>query len=452
MASKKTGRLFDPETAAAPPESARPLAARMRPRTPEDFVGQAHFFAPGKLLRRMLETDRLASLVFFGPPGTGKTALAHVIAGATKSDFREVNAVTSNVDEIRRIIAEARERLAAEGRRTLLFIDEIHRFNRAQQDALLPDVEKGNILLIGATTHNPYFAITTALLSRSQIFQFEALTDDNVSTIMDRAIADAERGLGNFKISLDDEARKHILRTAEGDARRALMALEIGCLSAKPGPDGMIHFDKALAAECTQRKVIRYDRSDDEHYDTASALIKSIRGSDPDAALYWAAKMIEGGEDPRFVMRRVVIAAAEDIGNADPRALTVAVSALQAVEFVGMPEAVIPMAQAITYLATAPKSNASYLAIAQAMKDVKEDKVQPVPKHLRGTGYTGAGKLGSGVGYQYAHDHAGHWVDQDYLSVDKLYYEPTDQGYEATIQERLERWRSQKSERPSPGK
>ncbi len=416
----------------------------MRPRTVDEFVGQEHFFGPGKLLRRMFDADRMASVIFYGPPGTGKTALAHVIACTTKAYWDQLNAASSNVQQVRKILDRADQRLRRDKRRTVLLVDELHRFNRAQQDVLLPDVEAGTVILIGATTHNPFFAINSPLLSRSQIFQFNPLSSEEIKLILRRAAADTERGLGKYDIELTDEGLDHIGKICDGDARRALNALEVGVLSAQKDSRGKIVYDLALAEESIQRKAVVYDRDEDEHYDTASAFIKSMRGSDPDAAIYWMAKMLEGGEDPRFITRRLVIFAAEDVGNGAPIALVLAVAAMHAVEFVGMPEARIPLAQAVTYAASAPKSNAAYKAIAAATKDVQEGRTLPVPDHLKGTGYRGAEKLGHGVGYKYAHDYEGHWVDQEYIPTDATYYEPTDEGHEKAIKERLEQWRKKR--------
>ena len=432
--------LFDEQEAGdgSAPAADAPLATRMRPRTLEEFVGQAHFVGEGQLLWRMIRADKFASLLFYGPPGTGKTALAHVIARRTEARFEPVNAVTSNVARVREVLLAAAERKRRQGRRTVLFIDELHRFNRAQQDVLLPDVERGTVVLIGATTHNPFHSINSPLLSRSQIFQFRPLSREDMRTLLERALADAERGLGGIAVRADDDALDHLVEMCDGDARRALNALEVGVLSTAPGPDGIVHFDLALAEASIQRKALVYDRDEDEHYDTASAFIKSMRGSDPDAALYWMAKMLEGGEDPRFIARRVVICAAEDVGNAAPNALVLAIAAQQAVEFVGMPEARIPLAQAVTYIACAPKSNASYLAIDQALQDVREGRTLPVPDHLKGTGYPGAERLGHGKGYKYAHSFEGHWVDQDYIPTSRIYYRPTEQGHERTLKARLD--------------
>ena len=438
-----------------------PLAVRMRPRTPEEFVGQAHFFGPGKLLRRMIDADRLQSAIFYGPPGTGKTSLAEVIAGRLSAAFEMMNAALVGVKEVREVLERARSRLLTTKQRTALFLDEVHRFNRAQQDVLLPDVEDGVILLIGATTENPFFALNAPLVSRSQIFRFEPLTEDEVRLLVRRAAADKERGLGRYRLALADEAVDHWARVSDGDARRALAALEVAVLSqvkqplAPPEEAGEIRVDLAVAEESIQQKAIVYDGTGDEHYDAASALIKSMRGSDPDAAIYWMARMLEAGEDPRFVARRVVICAAEDVGNADPAALMLAAAALQAAEFVGMPEARIPLAQAVTYIACAPKSNAACLAIDKALEDVRENRTVPVPVHLRDANYPGAKRLGHGEGYKYAHNFEGGVADQDYLGVEKTYYEPTDRGHEAKLKARLAEFRRRRKGRapegPRPG-
>ena len=415
--------------------AAPPLAWRMRPRNLSEFVGQQHILGPNKLLRRAIEADRFMSLILYGPPGTGKTALAHLIAEQSSAHFVSLNAVTAGVADIRRVAQESADERAHSGKRTILFIDEIHRFTRVQQDALLPDVERGNITLIGASTQNPFFAIIPALSSRSQIFEFKPLGDDELRLLAQRALADRERGLGNMKITLAPEALEFIVARSGGDARRALNALELGALSTKPGPDGVIVCDLQTAEESIQKKALAYD--EDEHYDTISAFIKSMRGSDPDAALYWMAKMIYAGEDPLFIARRIVIAASEDVGNADPRAIFVATAAYQAVERIGMPEGSIPLAQAAVYVATAPKSNASYLGIKEAMKDIEEGKVLLVPDHLKDAHYKGAGRLGRGKGYKYPHDYPGHYVAQDYLPQKREYYRPTEQGEEKRIKERL---------------
>ena len=441
-----TSNLFD---TSEPHASLRgPLAARMRPRTLDEFVGQGHVLGEGKLLRRMLKADRLVSVIFYGPPGTGKTALAHVIAGATKAQFKALNAAACGVADVKQVIAEARQNLRG-GSRTALFLDEIHRFNRAQQDILLPVVEDGTIILVGATTQNPFFAINSPLVSRSQIFRFEELSQEEIETIVRRALADEERGLGALPVEIDDEAMDFLAEASDGDARRALTALEIGVLSSSFDEGEKIRFDVDLARESMQRKAIRYDATGDEHYDASSAFIKSMRGSDPDAALYWMARMIEAGEDPRFIARRICILASEDIGNADPWALVLATSAMQSADFVGFPEAKLILAQAVTYCATAPKSNASCVAIGRAEDDVVNKRTVPVPMHLRDTHYKGAKRMGFGEGYKYSHDFEGHHVEQDYLGVEATYYEPSDQGYEKTIRKRLDHWKSKRSA-PSP--
>lgn len=418
-----------------------PLALRMRPRKIEDFAGQAHFFGPDKLLRRMLKADKLSSVLFYGPPGTGKTALAHVIAYTTQAHFEDLNAASSNIKDVRRILREAKERALRLKQRTILFVDELHHFNRTQQDILLPDVEKGTVILIGATVHNPFFAINSPLVSRSQIFQFEPLSKEDIKLILRKALTDKERGLGNLHVEIDEEALDHLAEMSEGDARRALNALEVGVLSIKPDSKGILHYSLGVAEESIQRKAIVYDKEGDAHYDAASAFIKSMRGGDPDAALYWMAKMLEAGEDPRFIARRIVILAAEDVGNADPMALVLANAALGVSEFVGLPEARIPLAQAVTYVACAPKSNASYLAIEKALEDVRKERTQPVPKHLKDTNYPGAAKLGHGEGYKYPHNYPGQWIEQEYLPSCRSYYEPKGIGLEAEIKERLEKWR-----------
>jgi len=430
-------------------KKAQPLAARMRPRSVDEFIGQEHFFGPGKLLRRLLQADRLGSLIFYGPPGTGKTALAHVIARHTNCRFQPINAVAAGIKDVREILDEARGELEADGRRTILFVDELHRFNRAQQDVLLPDVEEGRIILIGATTQNPFFAINSPLLSRSSIFTFEPLSRAQIRTLLERALADKERGLGTYQVNMSPEALDFLAEISDGDARRALTALEVGVLSAAQQP---IDFTLEVAQDSIQRKALDYDATGDQHYDVASAFIKSMRGNDPDAALYWLARMLEAGEDPRFMARRIVIFASEDVGNADPQALLVAAAAAQAVEFVGLPECQLNLAQAVTYLATAPKSNASTIAIGKAREDVKSGRTLEVPKHLRDAHYKGAKAFGHGADYKYAHDYEGGWVDQPYLPEGRRYYEPVDRGHEAAIRKRLEEIRQAiASERRSAG-
>jgi putative ATPase len=422
---------------------AEPLAARMRPRNLDEFVGQRQFLGEGKLLRRLLKADRLGSVIFYGPPGTGKTTLARLLATESRSTFRQLSAVTSGVKELREILNEAGDRLAARGQRTLLFIDEIHRFNRAQQDVLLPDVEQGVVILVGATTENPFFTVNSALVSRSRIFQFEPLARDDIRTLLKRAIGDRERGLGRYEIRIHDDALEFLVETSDGDARRALSALEVGVLSSDVSP---VDFTRVLAEESVQRKAIQYDRQGDAHYDTISALIKSIRGSDPDAALYWLARMLEGGEDVRFLARRLVILASEDVGNADPAALPLAVAAAHACELVGLPECQLTLAQAVTYLACAAKSNAATIGIGEARHDVREGRLLPVPVHLRDQHYPGAQRLGHGAGYQYSHDHPDAVASQDYLGVERQYYRPTDRGFEKELAKRLEAIRARLGE------
>ena len=414
---------------------AEPLAARMRPKSLDEFVGQRQFLGEGKLLRRLLKADRLGSVIFYGPPGTGKTTLARLLAIESKSHFVQLNAVTSGVKELREVLEQARDRLAAEGRKTLLFVDEIHRFNRSQQDVLLPDVEDGGVVLVGATTQNPFFSINSALVSRSRVFQFEALSNEDIIALLRRALADQERGLGDFRVEVEPGALEFLAEVSDGDARRALSALEVGVLSSDERP---VKLTRALAEESVQRKTVEYDPTGDSHYDAASALIKSIRGSDPDAAIYWLARMLEGGEDVRFLARRIVISASEDIGNADPHALPLAVAAMQATEFVGLPECQLSLAQAVTYLACAPKSNAATVAIGEARGDIKHGRLLPVPVHLRDSHYSGAKRMGHGEGYEYAHDAAGGVAAQDYLGVDREYYRPVPRGFEVELAERLE--------------
>ena len=429
---------------------ALPLAARMRPARLDEFVGQQHFLGPGRLLRRLLEADRLGSVVFYGPPGTGKTTLAQLLAKESRSRFRQVSAVTSGVKDLREVLNEADTLLATDSRRTLLFIDEIHRFNKAQQDVLLPEVENGVVILVGATTENPFFTINSALISRSRVFQFEPLSVDDIKTLMGRALHDKQRGLGNHNVRMHDDALEFLAEVSDGDARRALSALEIGVLSAHESP---VEFTRQLAEESVQRKAVAYDRNGDSHYDTISALIKSIRGSDPDAALYWLARMLEGGEDVRFLARRLVILASEDVGNADPQGLTLTVAAAHACELVGLPECQLTLAQAVTYLACAAKSNAATIGIGEARSDVREGRLLPVPVHLRDRHYSGAKRLGHGEGYQYAHDYEDGVAEQDYLGVEREYYRPVDRGYEKELALRLakirERLRAGKDKGPS---
>jgi len=399
-----------------------PLAYRMSPRNINEYVGQEHILGEGKLLRRAVEADRITSLILYGPPGTGKTALAKVIAEKTRAHFEWLNAATAGLDELRKVIQSARLK-KAKGLRTILFLDEIHRFNKLQQDALLPDVEEGNITLIAATVENPFFYVNSALLSRSQVFELKPLSEEDLLKILHNALADKERGLGYLKISAKEDALRHIARMSDGDGRKALSALEIAAVTTAPDKDEYIRLTLAVAEESIQKKALVYDKKGDQHYDTISAFIKSMRGSDPDAAVYYLAKMIYAGEDPRFIARRIVICASEDVGNADPMALVVAISALKSIEFVGMPEARIPLAQATIYVANAPKSNACYKAIEAALGDIKNEATIEVPDHLKDNHYPGAKKLGHGKDYKYPHDYGGH-VEQEYLRKKKKYYEP----------------------------
>ena len=414
-----------------------PLARRVAPRTLDEIVGQEHILGPGKILRRAIEADRLTSVMFYGPPGSGKTALARLIAMRTKSVFEPLNAVTSSVKELRERIAVAKQRQIHEQRKTIVFVDEIHRFNRAQQDALLPAVENGTITLIGATTENPFFSVVAPLLSRSQVFEFRRLEEEHLIQLMTRAIAHPSGVAQEEKVLVDDEAMKHIAVYAEGDARRALNALDIAVLTSPP-ESGTVHVTLEVAQESIQRKMLHYDGMGDEHYDAASAFIKSMRGTDPDSALYWMARMLEAGETPRFIARRICICASEDVGNADPMALVVATAAWQACEFIGLPEAQLILAQAATYIACAPKSNAACVGIGEAVKDVREKKTVAVPAHLQDAHYKGAKRLGRGQGYKYAHDYEEGFVLQDYGVPRGTYYHPTDRGKEAEFKQRLD--------------
>ena len=426
----------------AKPEIEEPLAARMRPRSLEEFVGQEHLLGEGRLLRKAIEEDRIGSMIFYGPPGSGKSTLAFIIAKLTKAHFAQFSATSSTVADIRKAGESARKRKVM-GQKTILFVDEIHRFNKAQQDAFLPYVEDGSLILIGSTTENPYFTINSPLLSRMKVLTFNPLSDEDLRKILKRALEE-ERGLKNYNLVIDEAAEEHLIRFAEGDARNLLNSLELAALITPPDDKGVRHIGIREAEEASQKRALLYDREGDEHYQVISAYIKSIRGSDADAAVYWLARMLYAGEDPRFIARRLVIAAAEDIGNADPLALLVATAAVQAVEFIGMPEAQIPLAQATIYLATAPKSNSAYLAISRAMNEVAEGRNPPVPLHLRNPSYWGAKRMGYGKDYKYPHSYEGHFVVQDYLPKEllgKVFYEPTEEGEEKKIKERLEKWR-----------
>jgi putative ATPase len=419
--------------------AAAPLAVRMRPRTLDEFAGQGHFIGEGKLLRRILGADALSSLIFYGPPGVGKTSLAMVIANQTKAEFRYISAPAASVKDIRDVIAEAKDRLASSSKRTILFIDEIHRFNRAQQDVLLDDVESGIVIFIGATTENPFFAVNSPLISRSTVFHFEPLSEDDIVGVLKRAISDKERGLGKYEIEAEDNALKYLATVCDGDARKALTALEVGILSQKTAKK--IKFDFQVAKDSIQGKTIDYDGTGDTHYDLASAFQKSMRGSDPDATVYWLARMIAGGEDVRFIARRIAVCAAEDVGNADPIATVLAAAAVQISEFVGLPEAQLALAQAAIYVACAPKSNASSAAIGSAVGDVQNEKTVAVPKHLKDSHYAAAKKMGFGAEYKYPHSFEGGFVVQEYLpgNIRKKYYRPTDRGYEKNIRGYLQK-------------
>jgi len=424
------------DTGAAVSAARQPLAARMRPETLEDVAGQEHILGTGKLLRRVIEADRLTNLIFYGPPGCGKTTLAEVIARVTKRRFERTSGVLSNVATLRAICEAAK--LFRDGPGTVLFVDEIHRFNKSQQDVLLPYVENGTVTLIGATTHNPNVFVNSPLTSRSLVFELRPLSESAIAGLVQRALADAAHGLGHLATAITSDAVAFLATISDGDARRALTALEVAVLSTPPDPDGVIRLTHTVVEECVQRKMVLYDKDEDGHYDTISAFIKSVRGSDPHAAVYWLAKMLEAGEDPRFIARRLIILASEDIGNADPRGLTVAVAAMQAVEFIGMPEARITLAQATTYLATAPKSNAAYLAVDEALDDVRSGRLLAVPEHLKNVHVEAIGREGLDIAYKYPHDFEQHTVQQEYLPVAKRYYRPTAQGYEDTIAKRME--------------
>ncbi len=418
-----------------------PLASRLRPVTLEEVVGQQHIIGKDKLLYRAIKADKLSSIIFYGPPGTGKTTLAKVIANTTKAEFLSINATAAGKKDMEEVVEKAKQSQGMYGKKTILFIDEIHRFNKGQQDYLLPFVEDGTIILIGATTENPYFEVNGALLSRSIIFELKALEKEDIRILLRRAVTDEEKGMGAYHAVIEEDALDFLADISNGDARAALTAVELGVMTSERSQDGIIHITLETAQECIQKRAVRYDKSGDNHYDTISAFIKSIRGSDPDAAVYYLAKMLYAGEDIKFIARRMMISAAEDVGNADPNALTVAVSAAQAVERIGMPEARIILAEAATYLASAPKSNASYLAVDRAMQAVKETANATVPVHLQDSHYKGSAKLGHGEGYLYAHDYPNHYVEQQYLPdalKDQVFYQPTEIGYEKKIKEHLE--------------
>lgn len=414
-------------------EKESPLASRLRPRTLEEVVGQQHIVGKDKLLYRAIKADKLSSVIFYGPPGTGKTTLAKVIANTTSGNFRQINATSAGKKDMEAVIEEAKSALGAYGKKTILFVDEIHRFHKGQQDYLLPFVEDGTIIFIGATTENPYFEVNSALISRSIVFELKILFKEDIKTLLIRAVEDEERGLGSYHAKLEEEALEFLAEMADGDARKALNAIELGILTTDRGEDGQIHITQQVAEECIQKRAVRYDKTGDNHYDTISAFIKSMRGSDPDAAIYYLARMLYAGEDIKFIARRIMIAAAEDVSNADPNALVIATAAAQAVERLGMPEARIVLAQAVTYIACAPKSNASYLAIDKALDMVKKQQMVTIPNHLKDAHYPGATKLGHGNGYLYAHDYPNHYVQQQYLPDElegTIFYEPTDNGLE----------------------
>ena len=413
-----------------------PLASRLRPTTLDEVVGQQHIVGKDKLLYRAIKADKLSSIIFYGPPGTGKTTLAKVIANTTSAEFMQINATSAGKKDMEEVVAAAKNNQGMYGKKTILFIDEIHRFNKGQQDYLLPFVEDGTIILIGATTENPYFEVNPALLSRSVIFELKKLSTEDIRTLLLRAVNDTEKGMGSYHAQMDDDALEFLADMANGDARAALTAIELGILTTDRSEDGIIHITLDVASECIQKRVINYDKTGDNHYDTISAFIKSMRGSDPDAAVYYLARMLYAGEDVKFIARRIMILASEDIGNADPQALQVAVAAAQAVERLGMPEARIVLAQAVTYMASAPKSNSAINAIDKAMRVVQETKTPPVPVHLQDAHYKSAGKLGHGKGYKYAHDYENHYVKQQYLPdglTGEVFYEPSENGYEQQI-------------------
>lgn len=422
-------------------EKESPLASRLRPTTLEEVVGQQHIIGKDKLLYRAIKADKISSIIFYGPPGTGKTTLAKVIANTTSAEFKQINATIAGKKDMETVVEEAKNTLGMYGKKTILFVDEIHRFNKGQQDYLLPFVEDGTLILIGATTENPYFEVNKALISRSSVFELKPLSEEDIKTLLMRAVYDREKGMGSYGVVIENEAIDFLADIAGGDARNALNAIELGILTTPRSKDGKIHITIDVASECIQKRVVRYDKSGDNHYDTISAFIKSMRGSDPDAAVYYLAKMLYAGEDIKFIARRIMICASEDVGNADPQALTVAVSAAQAVERVGMPEAQIILSQAVLYVATAPKSNSACNAIFAAMENVRNQKTT-VPSHLQDSHYKGSVDLGHGIGYKYAHDFPNHYVKQQYLPdeiQDSVFYEPSDMGYEKKIKEHLKR-------------
>ncbi len=429
--------LFEKKNKKRSPAKNEPLAVRMRPVNLKEFVGQTHILGLGRLLTRAIEADKITSLILYGPPGTGKTTLAHVISNVTKAHFVQLNATTSNVQELRKEIEAAKQRRALYDQKTILFIDELHRFNKAQQDVLMPDVEGGVVVLIGATTYNPFFSIVAPLISRSLVFELKALSADEILTVLNNALKDKERGLGGLPIRIEKKALEFLAKLSDGDARRALNGLELAALTTPKSPDGNISITFQVAQECIQKKAVVYDKDEDGHYDTISAFIKSMRGSDPDAALYWLAKMLYAGEDPRFIARRIVICAAEDVGLADPQALVIANAALQISEFVGLPECRIPLAEATVYIACAPKSNSAYIGIEKALKDVEEGRIMEVPTHLKDASMDSE-RLGHGKGYKYAHEFKGHFVEQEYIPKKVIYYEPGDIGFEKSMKERME--------------
>ncbi len=421
-------------------ETESPLASRLRPRTLDEVVGQQHIIGKDKLLYRAIKADKISSIIFYGPPGTGKTTLAKVIAGTTSAEFKQINATVAGKKDMEDVVKEAKDLLGMYGKKTILFVDEIHRFNKSQQDYLLPFVEDGTLILIGATTENPYCEVNGALISRSRIFELKPLEKEDIKELLRRAVSDEERGMGTYRAQIEEDAMEFLADVANGDARAALNAIELGIMTTERSADGVIHIDLSVAQECIQKRAVRYDKSGDSHYDTISAFIKSMRGSDPDAAVYYLARMLYAGEDIKFIARRIMICASEDVGNADPQALTVAVSAAQAIERIGMPEAQIILSQAVTYVASAPKSNAACMAVFQAMETVKETRTMSVPVHLQDKHYKGAEKLGHGQGYLYAHDYPNHYVKQQYLPdglEGSSFYVPTEIGYEKQIRDHL---------------